>query len=274
MRSRPRSQEDCPPADWDEHLLERAGTEGDGTGEILYGINPVREALSAGLELTRILLAEGRGGADAAELKRLAAERGTRVDIVERRALDRLCGHGRHQGVAAAVRPFAYAGIEAVLANRHPAAAEDLVLILDGILDPQNLGALIRTAHCFGANGIVIPARRASPVTAAAVKASAGAALHTPVAVEENLVRTVEMLKSRGFWVYGADASASARIGAMELSGRIALVVGAEGKGIRPLLRSKCDVLVSIPMMGKIDSLNVSVATGILLFEISKRRHI
>ncbi len=253
-------------------MQEPIGTDGSGIDEILYGINPVQEALRAGLGLIRILLAEGRGGADAAELRGLAVQRGIPVETVERRVLDRICGHGRHQGVAAAAKPFVYAGLEEVLANRHPAAAEDLVLILDGILDPQNLGALIRTAHCFGANGVVIPARRASPVTAAAVKASAGAALHTPVAVEENLVRTVEVLKDRGFWVYGTDASASRSLEATELCGRIALVVGAEGKGIRPLLRSKCDVLVSIPMMGKFDSLNVSVATGILLYEISKRR--
>jgi len=272
MRSRRRLPRGLPPAFGDENLLEHTGAGEDGVDEILYGVNPVREALRAGLGLTRILVAEGRGGADAAELKGLAAERRIPVETVERRVLDRICGNGRHQGVAAAVKPFVYADLEEILANRHPAAAEDLILILDGILDPQNLGALIRTAHCFAANGVVIPARRASPVTAAAVKASAGAALYTPVALEENLVRTVEVLKRRGFWVYGADSSASRSLDETDICGRVALVAGAEGKGIRPLLRSKCDVLVSIPMMGKIDSLNVSVATGILLYEISKRR--
>lgn len=239
--------------------------------EILYGKNPVQEALRAGLRLQKILLVAGTGGA---EFKRMAAGRGVPVQTVDRRFLDKLCGHGRHQGVAGVVMPFAYAGLEEILTNRHPAVLEDLVLVLDGIQDPQNLGALIRTAHCFGTNGVVIPARRASPVTAAAIKASAGAALYTPVAVEENLVRTIEALKKYGYWIYGAAASApgSRSLETADVSGRIALVVGAEGRGIRPLMRDKCDVLVSIPMMGEIDSLNVSVAAGILLYEISMRR--
>jgi len=146
------------------------------------------------------------------------------------------------------------------------------VLVLNGVTDPQNLGALIRTAHCLGVNGIIIPENRAAAVTAAVVKASAGAAHRTPVAQVVNLARTIEYLQERGFWIYGADAGGDTDIEKFDDNGPVALVMGSEGKGLSPLVRKKCDFLLCIPMVGVVGSLNVSVAAGIILYEILKKQ--
>ncbi len=145
-----------------------------------------------------------------------------------------------------------------------------LILILDGITDPQNLGSLIRTALCFGVAGLVIPENRAASVTPSVIKASAGAALHLPIIKVVNISRTIDQLKEVGFWIYGADADCGEGIRSPDYSNHAGLVLGSEGKGIRPLVRKKCDVLISIPMTGSIDSLNVSVAGGIILYEVTR----
>jgi 23S rRNA (guanosine2251-2'-O)-methyltransferase len=214
--------------------------------QVIYGINPVSEILrSEGGNIRKIILAEGRKGEDVKKILGLASARGIAVE-------------------------FAYAGLEEIIANRHPAFPASLVLLLDGIEDPQNLGSLIRTAHCFGANGVVIPRDRAAGITPAVIKASAGAAGHIPVSQVVNLTQAIEFLKEKGFWIYGTDAGAPCDVGSARFEGDVGLVMGSEGKGMRPLVKKHCDVLLSIPLFGKVDSLNVSVAAGILLHEIRR----
>ena len=240
--------------------------------QLIYGINPVLEALrSEGGDIRRIILAEGRRGGDAAKIRELAAARGIAVETLRREELDRRAGTAAHQGVLCLCGDFAYASLEDIAANRHPAFPGSLVLLLDGIEDPRNLGSLIRTAHGFGANGVVIPRDRAAGITPAVIKTSAGAAGHIPVARVVNLIQALDFLKEKGFWVYGADAGAEAELGSTRFEGDIGLVMGSEGKGIRPLVRKHCDVLLSIPLYGRVDSLNVSVAAGILLHEIRRQ---
>jgi 23S rRNA (guanosine2251-2'-O)-methyltransferase len=178
--------------------------------QIIYGINPVSEILrSEGGDIRNIIIAEGRRGEDVKKIIELASARGVPVEIRRREDLDRQAGTAAHQGVLCVCGEFAYASLEKIVANRHPALTGSLVLLLDGIEDPQNLGSLIRTAHCFGANGVVIPQDRAAGVTPAVIKASAGAASHIPVARVVNLVQAIEFLKEKRFRIYGTDAGAN-----------------------------------------------------------------
>jgi 23S rRNA (guanosine2251-2'-O)-methyltransferase len=240
--------------------------------EWIYGVNPLKEALnSGGGDVTKIIVAQGRSEAAIAEIRILAAQRKIPVEIRERAFLDELAGRSSHQGVLGMCRAYSYHDLDALVANRHPSCLYDLVLILDGITDPHNLGALIRTAHCFGANGVILPEHRAASVNATVIKTSAGAARHLPVARVANLAHALDELKMQGFWIFGADAHAAQSVSDPDYHGAVGLVVGAEGKGIRPLIRKKCDFLISIPMLGKIDSLNVSVSAGIVMHEIRRK---
>lgn len=241
--------------------------------QLIYGVNPILEALrgEAG-KLKKIILASGKKpGVDDSVLS-MAVQRGIPVQLKDRAYLDRLAGNGVHQGVIGIWDEPAPATVDDILVNRHPDAQDDLILILDGIMDPQNLGSLIRTAHCCGANGVILPRDRAAQPTPSVMKASAGALHYTPVAQVVNLARTLDELKARGLWIYGADSTGGQVIGDFDTSGSIGLVMGSEDKGIRSLIRKKCDVLISIPMKGKIDSLNVSVAAGIILYQILSRK--
>lgn len=240
--------------------------------QIVYGIHPVLETLrSEAGDIRKIVLAEGRRGGDVKRIVELAAARGVAVEVRRREDLDRQAGTDAHQGVLCICGEFVYATLDDIVASRHPAFPGSLVLLLDGIEDPRNLGSLIRSAHCFGANGVVIPRDRACGVTPAVLKASAGAAGHLPVARVVNLTQAIEFLKAKGFWIYGADAAADTDLGSARFEGDIGLVMGSEGRGIRPLVRRHCDILLSIPLFGKVDSLNVSVAAGILLHEIRRQ---
>lgn len=240
--------------------------------EVIYGVNPLREALISGGEgLTRIVVARGRSESSISEIRTLAKQRGIPVEIRERSFLDDLAGHASHQGVLGVCTAYRYQDLDAVIANRHPSCPYDLVLILDGILDPHNLGALIRSAHCFGANGVILPERRAASVTGTVIKTSAGAARHIPIARVANLARALDELKTKGFWIFGADARADQSVSDPDYQGAVGLIMGGESKGLRPLIRKKCDDLISIPMLGKIDSLNVSVSGGIILHEIRRK---
>jgi 23S rRNA (guanosine2251-2'-O)-methyltransferase len=240
--------------------------------EVIYGINPLMEALkSEGEAIQSLLIAKGREGESIRKLYALASERGIPVHYRKREELDRLVGNTFHQGVAGIRREFCYVSVEEIVARRPEGARGDLIILLDGITDPQNLGALIRTGHCFGVNGFIIPENRSATLTASVLKASAGAMLHTPVAMVVNLARTIDLLKQQGFWIYGADAAGNTDNRILEKVSHVALVLGSEGKGIRPLVRKKCDYLISIPMIGKIDSLNVSVAAGIIIHSIVRR---
>jgi 23S rRNA (guanosine2251-2'-O)-methyltransferase len=239
--------------------------------QIIYGINPVLETLrSKGSDVRKIILAEGRRGGDVAAILELASARGIPVEIRRREDLEKQAGTAAHQGVLCLCGEYVYASLEDIAANRHPAFPGSLVLLLDGIEDPQNLGSLIRSAHCFGANGVIVPRDRAATVTPAVIKASAGAAGHIPVARVVNLTQAIDFLKEKGFWVYGTDADADTRLESVRFEGNIGLVMGSEGKGLRPLVRKHCDILLSIPLFGKVDSLNVSVAAGIVLHEIRR----
>jgi 23S rRNA (guanosine2251-2'-O)-methyltransferase len=236
---------------------------------VIYGINPLLEVLKGHNRIIKkLVIATGRGGEGVRKILDLAGKTGIPFEFKDRDYLTRQTGERSHQGVMGFCDDFAYAGMDDVIANRHRDFRYDLILILDGVTDPQNLGSLIRTAHCFGVNGVIIPKDRSASVTAAVMKASSGTAGYTPVAMEVNLSSAIEYLKSKGFWIYGADTGNDRGVHAPDYRGHIAVVMGSEGKGLRPLIRKNCDFLLSIPMKGKIDSLNVSVAAGIILHGI------
>jgi 23S rRNA (guanosine2251-2'-O)-methyltransferase len=240
--------------------------------QVICGINPLLEVLlSHPAMLEKIVVADGRGGDEVRKILRLAAVHGIPHEFGGRERLEKLAPHQVHQGVAGICRVQEYATVDEVIAHRHEKSKHDLVVLLDSVTDPQNLGSIIRTAHCCGANGIIIPENRAASVTASVAKASAGAVQYLPTAMVVNLVRTIEYLKTRGFWIYGADAEAQMDIDAPDYQGNVALVMGSEGRGIRPLIRKKCDFLISIPMRGQVASLNVSVAAGVILFGILRK---
>ncbi len=238
--------------------------------QLIYGINPLLELLRRGGQgIKEIIVAEGRKGTAFDEVQALAAIKGVPVICKDKSYLDGIAGGGVHQGIAARCNDYAYADIDALLENKTKA---NIVLILDGVTDPHNLGALIRTAHCLGAKGVIIPEDRAAAVTPTAIKASAGAAHWLPIAREVNLARSMENLQARGYWIYGADAECGMDLGRFADEGPVCLVMGSEGKGLRPLVRKKCDFLLSIPMAGSLASLNVSVAAGIILYEIARKQ--
>ena len=240
--------------------------------QVIYGINPLLEVvLSHPAMLEKIFVAEGWGGEAVQKILKLAADHRIPVECSGRDRLEKLAPRCVHQGIVGLCREHAYATVDEVIAHRHEQSRYDLVVLLDSVTDPQNLGSIIRTAHCCGANGLIIPENRAASVTASVAKASAGAFQYLPVAMVVNLVRTIEYLKEREFWIYGADAEAQSDIRTPDYEGHIALVMGSEGRGIRPLIRKNCDFLISIPMRGRVASLNVSVAAGVILFEILRK---
>lgn len=241
--------------------------------QLIYGIHPVREAVgSPGGKIGRIIVATGRKGKSIRELLEVARLRSIPVEFKERDYLDLLTKGQTHQGIVGLCRGFSYASVEQIIDRRRDPGAYGLILLLDGIQDPRNLGSLIRTAHCIGASGVIIPENRAASVSSTVMKASAGAAHHIPIARVVNLARIIDYLKEKGFWIYGASPDGKPISNALDYCGPIGLLMGSEGEGIRPLLREKCDFLVSIPMEGQIDSLNVSVAAGILMFEMLRGR--
>ena len=232
----------------------------------VLGINPAIEALRAGRVIALTVSTQRRTGLD--ELLRLAEAHRIRIKRAGRQELDRLARGQHHQGVVATVRPKRVATLAELAASSGPS----LTVFLDGINDPHNLGAIARVAEAAGAAGLVIQARRSASVTDAAVKASAGALAHLPVASVVNLTRALKEFKAGGIWVVGLDADAEKSIFSVDLRMPVALVIGAEGHGLRRLVRDQCDWLVSLPMMGCVASLNASVATGIALFEAVRQR--
>ncbi len=244
---------------------------GADAGELLTGPRPVLEALRAGRRrVRRILIARQAPAPPVDALLALARARGVPVEAVPRDLLDRRAGTGHH-GVAAEVAPFAYSAPEALLEPAGP-GPEVFLVVLDGIQDPQNLGAILRTAEAAGVSGVALPRDRAVPVTAAAVRASAGAAEHLPVARVPNLAGFLSRLRERGVWVVGADPGGSRDLFRADLTGPLALVIGSEGRGLRPLTRTRCDLLVRIPLGGRVASLNASAAAAVCLFEAVRQR--
>jgi 23S rRNA (guanosine2251-2'-O)-methyltransferase len=233
---------------------------------ILSGINPILECLKAGRPLDRILIAKGAAGGRLQEIIDLARRASVSVRFEERGALGRLAGTPAHQGVVALGSLQRYAELDDV------ARAAQLLVVLDGVEDPHNLGAIVRTAYAAGAGGVVIPERRAVGLTDVVAKAAAGALEYLPVVRATNINRTLERLKELGYWIYGLDERGSENYDAAGYNPPTALVFGGEGKGLHEQVRKHCDVLVRIPMEGHIPSLNVSVAAGIVLFECKRRQ--
>jgi len=232
---------------------------------ILSGIHPVAEALRSNHALDRVLVARGAGGARIQEIIDLARRANVPVRFEPRPALDRLAGTATHQGVVAM-------GSSKKFADLNDVSSGDLVVVLDGVEDPHNLGAIIRTAQAAGAGSVVIPDRRAAGLTDVVAKAAAGALEHVPVARVTNINRTLEELKERGYWIYGLDERGTEDYDRVAYSKPTAIVLGGEGKGLHEQVRKHCDALVRIPMAGKISSLNVSVAAGVVLFEWRRRQ--
>jgi len=240
--------------------------------EKLNGIHAVREALNAGRPLQAVLVGRGRHGGRLQEIVQLAKSRGVPVRFEDGAQLDRAAGTREHQGVVALVAAQAAVSLEDLIARKGSSETPGLLVLLDGVEDPQNLGAIIRSALAAGARGAVIPERRAAGLTEAAARASAGAVAHLPVARVVNLARAMEELKKGGYWLVGLDERAERHITNVDLTGPIGLVLGGEGKGLHELVRARCDFLVSIPTSGPVLSLNVSVAAGIALFEVVRQR--
>ena len=239
---------------------------------LLIGRNAVREAIKSGRSIDRILVTNERDGS-LGEIVTLARERKLVVREVDRKKLDELCmpfGHGgktaNHQGVAAYAAGVTYCEIADILAVAEERGEAPFVIVLDGVEDPHNLGSIIRSADCAGAHGVIIGKRRSASVTAAAVKASAGATEYVKIARVVNIGSALETLKDAGLWIAGADMQGE-NMRAQSLKGPLALVIGNEGEGLSKLVRERCDFLVSIPMQGHIDSLNAGVAAAVLMFE-------
>lgn len=239
--------------------------------DILAGRNPVVEALRAGRPINKIYVAKNLKPSTAAEVTALAREKRVPVQRVDKQVLDRLAAGALHQGIIAGVAPYDYADLDDILAAAGD--ADPLLVLLDGINDPHNLGAIIRSTDAAGAHGVIIPGRRSAAVTPVVARASAGAVEFVPVARVGNLAATIDRLKERGIWVAGADPAAEQLVWDAPLDGPLAVVVGGEDKGISRLVREKCDLLVRLPMAGKVNSLNASVAAALVLFEAARRRN-
>ncbi len=238
------------------------------------GIHTVREALEAGSTFDRILIAKGRQDSRVEEIVQLARERGVTVRFEDRGQLDRVANTRDHQGVVAIAAARAATTLEDILdrANQSKSQA-GLIVLLDGVEDPHNLGAVIRTALAAGAHGVVIPERRAAGLTDTVARASAGALAHLPVAKVTNLARSMEELKEAGYWLVGLDEEGQKSYTEVDYTSPTGIVMGSEGKGLHELTRKRCDFVVSLPTTGPVKSLNVSVATGVVLFEAIRQRH-
>jgi len=239
---------------------------------IVYGRNTVLESIQSGRSIDRLLFIEqGHVEGSAQKILTLAKEKRIQVKFVTREKMNQLSHNGKHQGVLAYIAAHTYATLEDIFAQAEKKEEPPFIVILDGIEDPHNLGAIIRSAYCAGVHGIVIPKNRAVALTATVAKTSAGAIEYLPVCKVTNIARTLELLKEKGLWITGADVEGT-NMYDVDLKGAVALVIGSEGKGIGRLVKEKCDFLASIPMTGDIGSLNASVAAGILMYEAVRQR--
>src|SRR4030042_6748773 len=241
--------------------------------QIIYGIHPVQEALkSSHLQIEKILIGTQTLHPPLQSILHLANKRKIPVTFTTRESLEQMTKGGVHQNVVGFVKETPYTDLGGILSLWKKEGTKALFLILDGIQDPQNFGSLIRTALGSGVHGIIIPKDRSVGITSVAIKASAGAAAHLPIARVVNIAATIDLLKKEGIWVYGASGEAKDLIYQLDLSIDLAIVVGAEGKGMRPLVKKKCDRLFSIPMKGPLSSYNASVSGGMLLYEVMRQR--
>jgi 23S rRNA (guanosine2251-2'-O)-methyltransferase len=242
--------------------------------DLIYGINAVSEGLrSSRRRPLALVLQRDSQSARLVQLQREAESVGVTVNRRDRRELDRLVGHGHHQGAVLEIEPFAYLSLDDLLGRWRASEEPAFFLILDGITDPHNLGAILRSADGAGCHGVIVTKDRACPVTAVVDKVSAGALEHVPLCQVTNLARTLDALRKEGVWVYGLAGEESASpLYTTDLRGNLALVVGSEGSGLRPNTRVHCDLLLAIPLCGKVPSLNASVATSVALFEAGRQR--
>lgn len=238
--------------------------------DLIYGRNPVMEVLKSGREIEKILLQKGAEGS-VKKIEGMAKERKIPIQYLEKVALDRLAGTGSHQGVAVSVSAHAYCDTATLLTAAAEKGEAPFLILLDGLEDPHNLGAILRTADGAGAHGVIVGKHRAVGLTGTVAKASAGAIEYVPVARAANLVKEIEELKKAGLWICGCDMDGET-YWEKDLTGPIALVVGGEGQGISRLVREHCDFTVSIPMEGEINSLNASNAAAVLMYEVNRQR--
>ncbi len=240
--------------------------------QLIFGRNAVRELLHSGRDIDKIFVAKSERDGSLSVLVAEALERRIPLLEIDRRKMDAMCAEGRHQGIAASAAARNYATIDDMLSLALERNEKPFIVIADGIEDPHNLGAIIRSAECAGAHGVLIPKRRASGLTSVAAKASAGALEHIPIARVPNLSAAIKELKEKGLWVYAADMEGTPYY-QTDFSTGTAIVLGSEGEGISRLVLENCDAVVSIPMFGQVNSLNVSAAAAVLLFEVARQHH-
>lgn len=241
--------------------------------EYIAGKHSVTEALRAGRSINKIWIADGAQKNLVQPVVAEAREKGIVIQYVDKRKLDSFVPGVQHQGVIAQAAPYEYAEVEDILAAAHAKGEAPFILLLDEIEDPHNLGSILRTADCTGVHGVIIPKRRSAGITATVSKTSAGAVEYVPVARVTNLGQTIDRLKEQGVWVVGTDVNTDSSLYQADVfTGPVAIVIGNEGKGMGRLIREKCDVLVQLPMQGQINSLNASVAAGVVMYEVLRRR--
>lgn len=240
-----------------------------GRENVIVGRNPVREALKSGREIDKLMVSSEDGSMK--KILALAGERRIPVMKVEKSAIERVASGQIHQGVAAFVSAYEYAELEDIFSLAEKRGEDPFIIILDNLEDPHNLGAIMRTAECAGAHGIIIPKRRACGLTDVVAKASAGAVEYMPCVKVTNIAQTIDALKEKGIWVAACDMGGQEYYKA-DLKGKIAVVIGSEGFGISRLVKEKCDFVVSMPMVGRINSLNASNAAAVILYEVRKQR--
>lgn len=240
---------------------------------IVAGRNPVAELLKSGRTIDKIYVAHGEREGSIIKIIADARDKGIPVVEADKFKLESICGSLNHQGIVAFATDYQYCDVDDILAYAEEKEEKPFILILDGITDPGNLGAIIRTAECCGVHGIILPKRNTCGLTATVFKAAAGACEHMKIAKVTNIAETIERLKERNVWIYGADGRGEGDIYQTDLTGSVAIVLGDEGKGISRLVADRCDYLIKIPMFGKINSLNVSVAGAVIMYETVRQKN-
>lgn len=238
---------------------------------LIVGRNAVMQALESDRTIDSVTVAEGQRGGQAAKIIEICREKRIPVKYADSRKLDKLCGGAAHQGVAAFAAAHDYAELDDIFNLAQSRGESPFIVICDGLEDPHNLGAILRTAEAAGVHGVIIPKRNSVTLNFTVAKTSAGAIEYVPVVKVTNIAGTIDTLKDRGVWVFGADMEGTPWT-ELDFTGSAALVIGSEGRGLSKLVREKCDFIASLPMKGKINSLNASVAAGILMFEASRQR--
>ena len=239
--------------------------------DFVFGRHAVVEALQTPDRVNRVFIQEGTSGRDAAKVIELAREKGIQVQTVPKTKIEDLVGNAVHQGLVASIAAYEYADLEDVFKKAEEKGEDPFIVILDGVEDPHNLGSILRTADATGVHGIIIPKRRSASLTATVAKASTGAIEHVPVVRVTNLTQTIEQLKARGIWVFGTDMDGT-DYRKWNTSGPLAIVMGNEGKGVSRIVKESVDEMVTIPMVGHVQSLNASVASALMMYEVFRNR--